>query len=110
MAKRIDDSHQPFKRTRKLGPGPKKHPTVWEDKAFICTKGKDSKTHYVQLCKYQGADGATHIHRIQLSKKWKKKYNKVYHAWAAVKRKALVARGAKPTYVCRKTPAGTKCK
>lgn len=109
MTRRIDDSHQPFKRTKRIGPGPRKRPPIHESKTFTCKRGKPTGKHYVQHCTYVGADGAKHVTTIKTKKKWKRSYNKVYRTWAAKKRGALVARGPQRSYRCRKT-ASTKCR
>lgn len=107
--KRIDDSHQPFKRTKKIGPGPRKRPAIRETKTFVCKRSKPTKTHYIQQCAYTGADGARHVTTVRTKKTWKKKYNKVYRQWAAKRRASLVARGPQRSYRCRRT-ASTKCR
>jgi hypothetical protein len=107
--KRIDDSHQPFKRTKKLGPGPRRRPPIHESKTFVCRRAKPTAKHYVQLCTYVGADGAKYQTTIRTKKGWKKRYNKQYRAWAARKRTALVARGPQRGYRCRRT-ASTRCR
>lgn len=107
--RRIDDSHQPFKRVRKIGPGPRKRPPIFESKEFKCKRAKPTRTHYIQHCTYVGADGAKHVATVKTKKAWKKRYNKVYRAWAKKKRAALVSRGPQSRYRCRKT-ALTKCR
>jgi hypothetical protein len=109
---RIDDSHHSFKRGGKLGPGPKKqtsHRTAdWE-----CKKGKNTKTHYVQLCTFVGDDRSRRGKKLKVkTKKTKKKaYNKLFRAFAkrSVRLKAREARGARTGYRCRKTPVA-KCR
>lgn len=104
MAKRIDDSHQPFKRVRKIGPGPKRHPPVLEVKQWKCVKGKKK---YTQVCTWIGGGEprAPTINRMNKAKK--KKYNKLYRAWA--KRNRNTKGKARSTYRCRKT-RNTTCK
>lgn len=109
MTRRIDDSHAPFKRTRKIGPGPRKRPAIYESKEFVCRRVKPTRTHYVQSCTYVGADGARHQVTVRTKKGWKKAYNKQYRKWAKTKRAALVSRGPQSRYRCRKT-ASTKCR
>lgn len=114
MTKRIDDSHQPYKRTKKIGPGPRKAPPKFLQNAWICKKGTPTKAEkgkfYIQLCKFVGAGASpsTKPRRIKTKVKTKKKYNKLYRKWAAANRKKLQARGKRPGYECRKTPS-TKC-
>lgn len=103
---RIDDSHQPFKRKRSIGPGPRKRPKVNEAKDWACARAKPTKTHYVQVCKWVGGGETKSPRTVKLRKKYKKAYNKVYRAWARNKR--LSATPVK-SYRCRKKP-GTKCR
>lgn len=102
MAKRIDDSHQPFKRTKRIGPGPKKHPPVLQVKDWECKKGSSK---YVQVCTYVGPNverrGTTVTHKTKKAKK--RKYNKLYRAWARKNRAKLVNKGALPSYRCKRT-------
>jgi len=104
MAKRIDDSHQPFKRVRKIGPGPKRHPPVLEVKQWRCRKGKKK---YTQVCTWIGGGEkrAPTINRMNKAKK--KKYNKLYRAWA--KKNRGTKGGRRASYRCRKT-RNTTCK
>ncbi len=109
--KRIDDSHQPFKRTGRIGPGPRKRAAVFESKTYSCKRASPTATHYVQVCTYFGADGKKHTTKVKLKKAYKKRYNKVYRAWAKTNKRvtALAKRGAKPGYRCKRT-AQTKCR
>ena len=113
MAKRIDDSHQPFKRTGAIGPGPKKRPKLHQEKDWECQKGKNTKTHYVQVCTYVGDNRKRRGKKIKVvrSKKSKRSYNKLWRAWAKRNGRiqALQSRGAKTGYRCRKTPA-SRCR
>ena len=109
MARRIDDSHAPFKRAGGLGPGPKKRPRVQQERDWECQKRPATKTHYVQVCTYVGDNKARRGKKmtVKRSKKEKKAYNVVFRRFEA-KSKRLQAqqkRGAKPGYRCRKTPA-----
>lgn len=108
MSKRIDDSHQPFKRTRKIGPGPKRHPPVLQVKEWECRKGKKK---YEQICVYVGPNKERRgtVTKNRMNPRKKKKYNKLYRKWAAKNRKALTARGPRPGYKCRRT-RNTKCR
>lgn len=108
MTRRIDDSHQPFKRTRKIGPGPRKRPAILQSKDWSCTKGKNTKTHYVQTCKWMGEGNRKPV-KVKTKKRYKKAYNKLYRKWAAKHRKALTAKGAMPGYRCKKTKIA-RCK
>lgn len=107
--RRIDDSHAPFKRTRKIGPGPRKRPAIYESKDYVCKRLKPTATHYRQVCTYVGADGQKHVATIKTKKGWKKKYNKQYRKWAAKARASLVKRGPQSRYRCRRT-AVAKCR
>lgn len=109
MAHRIDDSHQPFKRAGKIGPGPKRRPAIFEEKHWECRKGKNTRTHYVQVCTWIGP-GKRKPLKVKTNKKKHLAYMKnVYRPWAKTHRAKLTARGAKRGYHCRKTPA-TKCR
>lgn len=106
---RIDDSHQPYKRKRSEGPGPRRRPRVFEQKDWECSKGKNTKTHYVQVCKYVGDGPDRAPRRIKLKKKYKKGYNKEYRAWL----KKHGAHRQKPvaSYHCRRSRrTGVSCK
>lgn len=113
MAKRIDDSHQPFKRTGAIGPGPKKRPKLQQEKNWECQKGKSTTKHYVQVCTYVGDNRARRGKKVKVKtlKSRKKRYNKLYRKWAKrnARIQALQSRGAKQGYKCRKTPVA-KCK
>lgn len=105
MPKRIDDSHQPYKRTKRLGPGPRRHPPVLQAKNWECSKGKKK---YEQICVWVGA-GKRAPTKNRMNPKKKKKYNKVYRAWAAKNRVALTKRAPVSGYKCRRTKA-TRCR
>lgn len=102
---RIDDSHQPFKRTRKLGPGPKRHKPVTQKKDWECHRGSKP---YEQICVWVG-DGKRKPTKNVMNKAKKKAYNKLYRKWAAKNRKALQSRGRIGSYRCHKTKQ-TACK
>ena len=112
MARRIDDSHQPFKRTTKTGPGPKKQTNTREGD-WECKKGKPTKTHYVQVCTYVGANRKRRGKKIKVRRKKssKKAYNKLWRAWAkkTARIQKLQNKGARSGYRCRRT-AVTKCR
>lgn len=101
---RIDDSHQPFKRKKSIGPGPLKYPKVDQVGVWVCRRAKPTKTHYVQVCK-NTETGSKHTSRVKKARK--KKYNAIYRRWAAGKR--LAARPALRSYRCRRTST-TKCR
>jgi len=103
---RIDDSHQPYKRKRSLGPGPKRHPRVKQTKEWECTARKPTKTAYVQVCRWVG-EGTRKSQTFKTSKKSKKKYNRLYRQWLV--KKGIVNKGRTSTYRCRRTKT-TKCK
>jgi len=108
MAKRIDDSHQPFKRRGKIGPGPKRHPPVLQVKDWECVKGSKK---YVQVCTYVGPNkkrrGTKTVNRMNPLKK--KKYNKQYRAWAKKNRANASSKPARAGYRCRRTRS-TSCR
>ncbi len=114
MAKRVDDSHQPFKFTTKIGPGPKKRlpnkkKSDWECQKAAKAKGKKGMV-YVQVCTYRGPDAKRRgkKRKVTRSVAAKKKYNKLYAAWRRAHAKKFPGKPI-PSYKCRKTPA-TKCK
>ena len=111
MARRIDDAHQPFKRTVRIGPGPRKRPAIVREGDWECVKGKNTRTHYVQVCTFIGETGRKRGAKLTVKTKRarKKRYNKLYRAWAKKHRKALQARGPRAGYRCRRT-AVAKCK
>jgi hypothetical protein len=110
---RIDDSHAPFKRTGKIGPGPKKRPAISQDKNWECQKGKATTKHYVQVCTYVGPNKTRRGKKIKVKtvKTKKRAYNKLYRKWAAknARIQAQLKRGARGGYKCRKTPVA-KCR
>lgn len=108
MARRIDDSHQPFKRLKKIGPGPKKHPPVLQVREWECQRGPKKKGFYTQICKFVG-DGERAPRTVRLKKAKKKKYNKLYRQWARRNRAKLAGKAAQGNYKCRRT-ASTKCR
>lgn len=100
---RIDDSHQPYKRTRKLGPGPKRARPKQQTKEWECRRGKRP---YEQICRWVG-EGKRKPTKNRMNPSKKRAYNKLYRAWA--KKKRLAERGKLPGYKCRRT-ANTKCR
>jgi hypothetical protein len=106
MAKEIDPTGHPFKRTGKDGPGPKKH-INYQEREWECQKGKNTRTHYVQICTYVGKNKKRRGKKVKVarSKAKKKAYNKLWRRWAKknARIKALQARGAKQGYQCRST-------
>jgi hypothetical protein len=109
MTRRIDDSHAPAKRTTKFGPGPRKRKFQLTDD-WRCTKGKNTKTHYVQVCTWMG-DGKRKPVKIKTKKSKKKTYNKVYRAFAKRSKRiaALTKRGPRRGYKCKRTKLA-RCK
>jgi hypothetical protein len=107
---RIDDSHHPFKRAGTLGPGPKKQKLAQEGN-WECSKGKNTKTDYVQTCRWIGGGPPRKPMKVKRSKAKKKAYNKAYRAW--LKRNARIksfqAKPRKAGYRCRRT-AVAKCR
>lgn len=109
---RIDDSHHTFKRSKNLGPGPKKRKLSmagdWE-----CQKGKNTQTHYVQVCTYVGdnRDLRGKKRRVRRKKASKKAYNRLFRKFAKRSERLarLQARGRRPGYRCRTTRVA-KCK
>lgn len=102
---RIDDSHAPFKRKRKIGPGPKKAPPIYQAKRWVCERIKPGERgskpgHYTQLCRNVETGTGQYVRR---KKSKKKAYNKLYRKWAAKHRAKLVARPAVRSYRCRPT-------
>jgi hypothetical protein len=105
MAKRIDDSHQPYKRTRKLGPGPDRSPPKLQARDWECHRGKRP---YEQICVWVG-EGKRSNTTNRMNRAKKKRYNKRYRAWAKTHRAALRNKGRIGTYRCHKTKQ-TRCK
>lgn len=109
---RIDDSHQPFKRIRQIGPGPKRRPAVAQVRDWECKRGPKK---YTQICTYVGPNRARRGTKVvsKLDPKKKKKYNKQYRAWraslSARARPDLRRSAPLPGYRCRRTPVA-KCK
>lgn len=104
MARYIDKSKHPFKRATKTGPGPKKRTTKLKER-YKCEKGPTKKGMYTQICTYKGADGKKHQITVRTKKSYKKRYNKLYRKWAANNKRiaALVNKGPRKGYVCRRT-------
>ncbi len=113
MARHIDDSHHAFKRTGRIGPGPRKRPAVHQERDWECQARTPTKTHYVQICTYVGGnkDKRGKKMRVMRKKSSKKAYNRLWRKWAAKtgRIKTLQSKGAKAGYRCRKTPAA-KCR
>lgn len=110
---RIDDSHAPFKRTTKIGPGPKKREPITHAGNWECERKKPTATHYIQSCRYVGMDKKKRGKKITVKTEIdrKTKYNKQYRKWAKKQKRiqALVKRTARGGYKCRKTVVA-KCK
>ena len=91
----LDDSHQPFKRSKTLGPGPKKggnsRTGEWE-----CRKLKK----YVQICEWVGP-GKRSDKKVVTDPERKKKYNKLYAEWLDKKRKPRFPNKRAASYRCR---------
>lgn len=102
---RIDDSHQPFKRKRSIGPDPKRHPKVSQVKEWECAAKKPTSTHYVTVCRWIG-EGTRKPTVNKMSKAKKRAYNKLYRPFAAKKR---TTGGKLPSYRCRRTRSAS-CK
>jgi hypothetical protein len=99
MPARIDATHSAFKRRRKIGPGPKKRPPIFEVGKWACERPtKKSSKYYLQLCK--NLETGT-VRTFKLKKKTKKRYNALYRAW--IKKKGSATGPARPGYKCRKT-------
>lgn len=109
----IDDSHAPFKRTNKIGPGPKKRPPVTQTSNLECERRRKTATHYIQVCTYVGPDRARRGKKtvVKTAIKKKQRYMKQYRAWAKNNARiaALSKRGPIRGYKCRKTPVA-KCR
>lgn len=106
----IDPTHTPFKRTKKLGPGPRKRPPVYKAADWECVARPKTKKHYVTVCRYVGDDRSQRGKKrvIKLKRGWKKGYNRTYRAWAKKHRIALQNRGRISGYKCRST-ARSRC-
>lgn len=102
---RIDDSHAPFKRKRSIGPGPKKHPPIHQVKKWVCERVRPTERgakpgYYTQICRLKSTGAVRYVRR---KKPAKKRYNKLYRAWAAKHRARLVTKPAIRSYRCRRT-------
>lgn len=104
---RIDDSHQPYKRKRSLGPGPKHADKIYETKDWECSKRPKTKKYYVQKCVYVGDGPPKKARLVKRKIRAKKVYNKIYRKWAASRKVGTGARTS--TYHCRKNQR-TSCK
>lgn len=101
----IDDSHAPYKFRRSLGPGPKGRPPVRQTRGWVCELVKPSERggrrgYYTQLCVNTETNA---LRLVRRDKKKKKRYNKVYAAWAASKRAKSSPSRPLPGYKCRPT-------
>ena len=76
----ISRSHNPFARSRSLGPGPRGG-GLSERRDWKCRKKKGTK--YVQICKYIGLDPRMKgkKKKITTNPKYKSKANKQYNRW-----------------------------
>lgn len=102
----LDDSHAPFKRLRKLGPGPRDRAPITEKKHWECNKIEGVK--YRQLCTWVGPAKMGHrkgaVKVVIVNKAWKSEYNAEYAAWREGKLKPRV-NAAQPNYKYRKPGA-----
>jgi hypothetical protein len=79
----LDDSHQPFKRSSRIGTGPRGREVLKEKKIFQCTRVLNRK--YEQLCvvvkdvKGKYRKGAVKI--VVVDPTYKSKYNSDYNKW-----------------------------
>lgn len=71
--KAIDPGHDPFKRTRKLGPGPRSGRNEQASRYECEWDGP-----YTQVCYYIKKDGDEGRKIVHVNPKWKKQYNKDY--------------------------------
>jgi hypothetical protein len=101
--KPLDDSHQPFKRLRKIGSGPRGREPIYEKKDYECFKIKGEK--YRQLCIFVGKPGKGHkagSKKLVITKKaWKKGYNKEYSRWRLARPVKPRVNAAQPAYKYR---------
>ena len=83
--KPLDDSHQPFKRLRKLKPAARGREPISEKKDWECTRPRGVKpTVNEQLCTYVGRGGKGKpkrgsVKKVVVKKAYKKAYNKDYY-------------------------------
>ncbi len=100
----LDDSHAPFKRLRKLGPGPRDRAPISEKKHWECNKIEGAK--YRQLCTWVGPAKMGHrkgaVKVVIVNKAWKKEYNAEYAAFRAEKPNKPRVNAAQPNYKYRK--------
>lgn len=102
---RIDDSHQPFKRTKTIGPGPRRRPAIQQAKDWECAARPSTRTHYIHVCTYVGPNRKRRGKKVTIktSKAAKKAYNKQYRKWRKRNRTQLAKRRALPGYRCHRT-------
>jgi hypothetical protein len=107
--KPIDGSHQPFKRLRKLGTGPRGREPIAEKKHWMCSKFDD----YAQFCVWIGPKGKGHKRGarklVVTNPKWKSKYNAEYTVFRNSRPVKPRVNAAQPGYRCRSKIKGA-CK
>ncbi len=83
--KPLDDSHQPFKRLRKLKPAVRGREPISERKEWECNRPRTTRPDAnEQLCTYIGRGGKGKpkrgsVKKVVVSKSYKKQYNKDYY-------------------------------
>ena len=104
----LDETHQPFKRSTRIGKGPRGREPLKEKKIFECARDKNRKN--VQVCvvvkdvpgKYKR--GAVKI--VLVDADYKSKYNSDYNKWLKKLGRPRFRNAKVPTYRARK-PAAT---
>jgi hypothetical protein len=88
----LQDDHNPYKRLRSIGPGPRGREPLPQRTNWECNAVKGAP--YVQMCIWVGPEGKGHRKGakkvVKVAKAYKKAYNKEYNAWR--KKQALKPR------------------
>lgn len=79
----IQDDHNPFKRLRSIGPGPRGREPLRQRQNWECNAIKDAP--YKQMCVWIGPEGKGHRRGskkvVVVDPEYKAKYNKQYNKW-----------------------------
>ena len=81
--KPIQDDHNPYKRLRSIGPGPRGREPLPQRKHWECNAVQGAP--YVQMCIWVGPEGKGHRRGskkvVKVAQGYKAKYNREYNAW-----------------------------
>lgn len=101
----LDSTHQPFKRSTRLGPGPRNREgsPLKEKKIFECARDYNKKN--VQLCvvvkDVKGKYKRGTLKIVKVDADYKKKYNKDYNKWLKALGRPRFRNAKAPTYRAR---------